>query len=144
MTVSSTPAELGRNIASNRTSPARSLLPDDVVAAGLIDSPTRGLGFSDEEGVLRIASLELRKEQSDAATADRKSEEFLRSRPGSCAATAKAEEVAGGDALTVAATASRMAPPGHQDTPSGWGWRKSLVNSSTRGPSNEIESKLWT
>ena len=39
---------------------------------------TRGLGFSDEEGVLRIASLEsLRKEQSDAQTAERKSEEFL-------------------------------------------------------------------
>jgi len=81
-TVLRTLAELsGRNIVSNQE-----VKGDVTVRLENVPWPqaldivllTRGLGFSDEEGVLRIASLEqLRKEQSDAQTAERKSEEFL-------------------------------------------------------------------
>jgi type IV pilus secretin PilQ/predicted competence protein len=81
-TVLRTLAELsGRNIVSNQEVKGEvTVRLEDVPWPQALDIVllTRGLGFSDEEGVLRIASLEqLRKEQSDAATADRKVEEFL-------------------------------------------------------------------
>lgn len=81
-TVLRTLAELsGRNIVSNQEVKGDvTVRLEDVPWPQALDIVllTRGLGFSDEEGVLRIASLEsLRKEQSDAQTAERKSEEFL-------------------------------------------------------------------
>ena len=81
-TVLRTLSELaGRNIVSNQEVKGEvTVRLEDVPWPQALDIVllTRGLGFSDEEGVLRIASLEqLRKEQADAASADRKVEEYL-------------------------------------------------------------------
>jgi type IV pilus secretin PilQ/predicted competence protein len=71
----------GRNIVSNQeVSGDVTVRLDDVPWPHALDMVllTQGLGFTDEEGIIRIAQLEaLRKEQLDAQTANRKQEEFL-------------------------------------------------------------------
>jgi type IV pilus assembly protein PilQ len=71
----------GRNIVSNQeVSGEVTVRLDNVPWSHALDMVllTQGLGFTDEEGIIRIAQLEaLRKEQLDAQTANRKQEEFL-------------------------------------------------------------------
>ncbi len=81
-TVLRTLAEIaGKNIVSNeQVSGDVTVRLEDVPWPQALDMVlmTRGLGFTDEEGVLRIASLDqLRKEQVDHQTAERKAEELL-------------------------------------------------------------------
>ncbi len=81
-TVLRTLAEIaGRNIVSNNeVSGDVTVRLEDVPWPQALDIVllTRGMGYTDEEGVLRIASLEqLRKEQVDQQTAERKAEELL-------------------------------------------------------------------
>jgi len=81
-TVLRTLAELaGRNIVSNtEVTGDVTVRLEDVPWPQALDIVllTRGLGYTDEEGVLRIASLDqLRKEQVEQQTAERKAEELL-------------------------------------------------------------------